>query len=771
MSVSGVNFSGLASGLDSSSIIQATVTAARAPETIWKDNITNLQAKQTAYNAVSAQLLNLQISAQSIDGLRSFDLVNATSSATDVATVTAATGSQPGTHSLDVTKLATSQRLAATAQSSATAPLGFAGQIVVNGQAINVAAGDSLQVLAGNINAANAGVSASIISPSPNQFILTLGSKNSGLQGQISLSDTAGGAFLGGTLGLLGTGTSIRHALSGGSAGSDLFVDSATSVATLEGQTAIPPTQGTVSITSGGTTKSVNINLGELLGGIANDINTAFGSSVASIATVTDPIGGTSKQQLQLSGVSGSGSLVDNNNVLANLGLVQQNYATGVQTQAAQDATFNIDGISGTRPTNTLSDVISGVTISLLRDDTSGTPAQSTITVGSDTSTIDLNITAFVKSFNDTIDLINSYQQFDPTSGNTGALFGDSTIDSIKDSLVSNVTGPVAGLPSSFSAISQVGISLDQGDHLNIDDGALTTALTNNLQDVAKLFRSAGSPTDLSVQFVSGSGDTQPSGSAGYAVAVTQPAQQAVVTAGSSLVGALGQDETLSFTGSLLGTLPGAAGAYQVGLNQGSSLDDIVSLLNADTKLSPILSASNVNNTLTLTSKAYGSLAELAVSSSVDSTLLPNSTGIGTTLLDQKGLDVAGTINGEQATGTGQFLTGSQAGGSGIAKGQALGLQLRVTATTPGNYGTVAYSSGVADIAKNYVNTQTDGFTGALTTAAQGLQDFIDSNNQNITDLELQITTLQSSLQEQYATLELTVSQLKSTSSSISALG
>ncbi|HLJ55613.1 MAG TPA: flagellar filament capping protein FliD [Chthonomonadaceae bacterium] len=770
MSVSGVNFSGLASGLDSTSIINATVTAARQPETIWKNNITNLQNKQTAYNSVSAQLLQFQTTAQTIDGLRSFNLVTATSSATDVATVSAATGSQPGSHDLTVTNLAKAEKVAATAQTSATAPLGYSGQILVNGKAINVAAGDSLQVLAGNINSANAGVNASIISPSANQFILTLASTSTGIQGKPSLSDTAGGTLLSSTLGLFSSGAALRHVVSGTTVGSDLFADSATSVATLQGQTAIPPTTGAVSITSGGTTKSVTIDLSKSLGGIASDINAAFGSSVASVATVTDPISGGSKQQLQLSGIAGSGALVDNNNVLANLGLIQRTYATGVETQAAQDANFTIDGIAGSRPTNTITDVISGVTIGLLRDGSTGTPATTTLSVGSDTATIKSNIQAYVKSFNDTIDLISNQSQFDPTTGNTGVLFGDSTTSTIVDSLVSQATSQVQGLPSSLSAISQIGITLDQTNHLNIDDAALTQALTDNLQGVAKLFQSNGQPTDSSVQFVSGTGDTQPTTGSGYAVAITQPAQQAVVTASNVLAGGLGQDETLTFTGSLLGTIAGSAGGYQLTLPQGSTVDGIVSLLNADKTLSPILSAANVGGKLTLTTKSYGSLAELAVQSNVDSSTA-NSTGIGTALVDQKGQDVAGTINGEVATGTGQFLLGSQAGGNGIAKGQALGLQLRVTATAPGSYGTITFSSGVADQLKNYVNTQTDGFTGALTTSAQGLQDSIDDNKKNISDLEASITTMQADLQQQYATLESTISQIKSTSTSIGQIG
>jgi flagellar hook-associated protein 2 len=148
-----------------------------------------------------------------------------------------------------------------------------------------------------------------------------------------------------------------------------------------------------------------------------------------------------------------------------------------------------------------------------------------------------------------------------------------------------------------------------------------------------------------------------------------------------------------------------------------------------------------------------------------------NSSGIGTTLLDQKGVDVAGTINEEAATGIGQFLTGSQQGTTSTTNGKALGLQIRVTATAPGSYGTISFTSGVADLVKNYVNTQTDGFTGALATAVNGFQDNINDLQGSITDLETQLTAQQQALTDQYAQLEATVSQLRSAGAGLAALG
>src|SRR5579884_4094332 len=639
MSISGINFSGLSTGIDTEQIIQQMLQIDKRPEELMKNQQALLQQRQAAYNSVSAQLLGLQAAAGTLDSLRAFDLVTASSSDSTVATVTAQTGAQTGAHDITVTTLAKAQKLSSAAQSSQTSPLNFTGQIIINGKAINVQASDSLQTLAANINAVQAGVSASIISPSPNQYYLTLGSNNTGLQGQISISDTAGNTFLGATLGLFDAGgaTSLRHAIGATGAGSDLFTDSATSIGTLQGQTA--PASGTVTIGTG----TVAIDLAaDSLSAIAGKINAAGIAGVTdSVATVTDPISGASRQQLQISGTQ---RFVDSNNILANLGIIQRNFAAGRQLTAAQDATFTLDGLPATRPNNTFSDAISGVTITLLKDG----GAQANLTVGSDTTTIAANIGAFVKAFNSAVDAVGSLAQYDPDTGKTGPLFGDITTQSVVDGLVSNATDVVSGLPMDLSLLSQIGITLDQSNHLVVDNDQLNTALSGNLKGVAKLFQAYGAPSNSSVQFVSSTGDTQPSGSAGYAVVVTQPATQATLLAPTAQTAPLAQDEVITFGGPLFGTSSTAplTGGHQITLHAGSTIDDVISQINGDSVVGPLISASKDATTgaLQLVSKQYGSSAEFAVVSAIPAA--NNSSGIGTTVLDQKGQDVAGTING-----------------------------------------------------------------------------------------------------------------------------
>ncbi len=766
----GINFAGLTSGIDTNAIIEQLLAVDKRPADLLTNDIARLNQRQAAYGTVSAQLLNLQAASFSLNALRAFDIVTASVADSTVIGVDAQTGAQTGTHTLSVTSLATAQKVSSAAQTSQTAPLNFSGQIIVNGKAVNVATGDSLQTLASNINAAQSGVTASIISPSANQYYLTFASTNTGVQSKISLADTGSGDLLG-ALGVFSAGgtTSNRHQISAGVIGSNLFADSATSIGTLEGQTA--PAAGNAQITIGGVTQTVAIDLGhDSLSAIAARINTAFGGSNASVATVTDPVSGATRQQLQITGAT---ALTDDKNVLTNLGLTQRNYDTGRELTQAQDAVFTIDGLAATRATNSFSDAVTGVTISLVK------PGTSDFTVGSDTASIKTNIAAFVTAFNNAVDQVGALSQYDASSGKTSPLFGDVTSQSIVDALVSNASGSIPGLPSNLSLLSQAGITLDQGNHLVIDDTKLSSALATNLDGVAHLFRANGTPSDPTIQFVSSTGDTRPSGAGGYNVVITQPATQATYTAATAQTGNLAQDEVLTFGGPLFGSSAVTApltGGKTITLRAGSSLDDVISQINGDANIGKVVSASKVGGKLQLVSKSYGASAEFAVVSGVGDTGNGDTGGIGTTVRDQKGLDVAGTINGESATGIGQYLTGSQQGAGGTGKGSAFGLQLRVTATAPTPTGpgatipTVAFTSGIADVTRNYINTQTDVYTGALSTAVNNLQDNVKDIQSSIDEINGRLKDEESTLRLKFTAMETAIARIKANSSGLAQL-
>jgi flagellar hook-associated protein 2 len=764
-----VQFSGLASGMNDQEIISELIAIDRQPEQQIQNQITGLQQQETAVNAISAQLISLQTAAKQLDNVQSFQLVKASSSDEDVATASAETGATTGTHTIVVNNLATAQTLAGTVQSSETTPLGFSGQFVLNGQAINVSSSDSLQTLAGNINSANVGVEATILSPNSNQYVLTLTSTTTGTQGQMTLSDAEGGSFLSGTLGLLGTGTTLANPIpstgTATGAASGLFTDGTTSIGTLEGQTS--PESGTVSITnSSGASAQVSIDLGtDSLSNIAANINAAGLSGVtANVVSVTNPNTGDAEQQLQINGAT---NFTDSNGVLANLGVLQSDLASGAQTTAAKNASFTIDGIQATSSTNSTSTLIPGVTVNLQSAGTTN------LTISADTSTLQTNIQNFVTQFNSTMSLIGQYDSYDASTSTAGPLFGNSTIQSVITNLVGDASAQVSGVTPTLSLLSQIGITLDSSGtppQLDVDSTALSQALSGNLQSLGDLFQQSGVASSPDVEFVSATSQTQVSPSSGYSVDVTQAATQGSITASNAMTGPLQQNETLTFGGPLFNTADTATtGGYQISLSAGSTLDQIVSQINSDPTISKSVVASDSGGQLQLTSTNYGSASEFTVYSGVDSST-PGSTGIGTTLLDAKGQDVEGTINGEMATGNGQFLTGSQVGGSGVSNGEALGLQIRVTATTPGDYGTITFSRGVADAINNYVNQETDPISGDLTQAVTALQNQVSDDNTSIATIEANVQSQQAYLQSEFSNAESAISQIQAASAGLSQL-
>jgi flagellar hook-associated protein 2 len=747
MSLSGINFSGLSTGIDTDSIVKQLVGLAQRPVRILQARQQQIQQQQIAINQIAATLAGFQAAAAALDNTTSFSSVKATSSDTSVATVSASLGAQPGNHTLQVIQLAQAHRLAATPQTSQTTPLGVSGQIVINGKAINIAASDTLQTIASHINSAKVGVNATIISTEANSYTLVLTSQNTGTANTIQLSDTGTSTILRTTLGLIDAGTSIANPITNGAA-SSRFADSSSSVGTLLGLTA--PQSGTVQI------DGVDIAIDfatDSLSAIASKINAAAIPGVsASIVATTDPVSGASRQELHIVGDS-TPTFADSNNILTNLGILS-NTPTN-ELAAAKDAIFSINGLQATRRSNTISDVISGVTFTLLKD--ADTPSTQ-ITINTDIETIKSNIKTFVNQYNQLIRTIKDLASFDPETLTGGPLFGDVTVQSLMDSLTQRVTDSISGLSGPYVALSQVGITLDQTGTLHINDSQLTAALETNLADVEKLFRAIGVASDSSVSYVSSTEKTRPSTSTGYAIYITQVAAQATLTASTQHTADDNPNvETLTFTGIQFG-----ASGYTVFLDPYSTLDGIVSKINADSTLSAILTASNVEGRLRLTAKQYGSAYSFTVVSSQPAA--NNNSGIGNTPVDATGLDVAGTINGEAASGKGQFLTGN----TGNANTE--GLQIRVTATVAGSLGTVTFTKGIANQVKEFAAGSTDFISGTLTLYSRAMDEQVSEIGKEIAALQERIKSEESRMRAEFAAMEAAVSQIRAASVGLAGL-
>ncbi len=164
------------------------------------------------------------------------------------------------------------------------------------------------------------------------------------------------------------------------------------------------------------------------------------------------------------------------------------------------DSNFTLDGIPIVRSSNTVSDVLTGVTFNL-----TGTQLPSddpvTVTVSPDTKSIQSTIQNFINSYNTLITDISqnitdsTSSSADGTAGSIirGPLAGDVSFMnlqlSLQDILMSPVTSAKNGNPNNLSAI---GIKLNNDGTLSIgDQSTLTSTLTSNPTAVSDLFNSS----------------------------------------------------------------------------------------------------------------------------------------------------------------------------------------------------------------------------------------------------------------------------------------
>ncbi len=161
----------------------------------------------------------------------------------------------------------------------------------------------------------------------------------------------------------------------------------------------------------------------------------------------------------------------------------------------AADAAFTVDGLAITRSTNSVSDVINGVTLNLKQ------VGSATVTVSADNDSIKEQIEAFVTAYNDVNTFISSNSTYDTETEEGGIFMGEGTTRTIQNNLRSMVSSTVSGLSGDLSILAQIGITTDyKTGNLDINSTTLDTNLGTNLDDIADLFtdNTSGIATQIS---------------------------------------------------------------------------------------------------------------------------------------------------------------------------------------------------------------------------------------------------------------------------------
>lgn len=382
---SDISFSGIATGIDTASLISQLMYLERAPERLLETKKKTIQGQIDTYNQLTGFLNAFKGLAAAMNTPTTF--MGKTTSVGDstVLSATSVSSSAPGTHTIEVTSLAKMQRQVSQGYASNTTAIFSTGSFQITDDAggtpitVNIAEGqNTLDGIASAINGSGANVSASVIND--------------------------------------GSGTPYRLVI----AGKD--------------------------------TKNYTFDFAGL---------------------TTDPTGGTGPLKPTL------------------LGVGDPSY------QAGTPASLKVDGIGITKTSNTISDIIPGVTLTLLKDG----GATTSVTVGNDVTGVTKKINELVASYNSAMSLVNRQSEYNAAAKRAGSLSGDSTLRTVKSQLQSVISTPVSGLAGQYTTLAAIGITSSQKDGtLTVNGATLQTALSNNFDDVVKLFTQNGGVTGLSTE-------------------------------------------------------------------------------------------------------------------------------------------------------------------------------------------------------------------------------------------------------------------------------
>ena len=163
--------------------------------------------------------------------------------------------------------------------------------------------------------------------------------------------------------------------------------------------------------------------------------------------------------------------------------LTRLDSANLVVAQAAQDATFNLDGQLVTRGSNSFSDVIEGVTIDLKK---AAIGTTETLTVEQDKGAVTAKIKRFALTYNELTDTLKKLSSYDPETKVAGPLQGDAALRGVQSSLRNILGDSIDGLE--YSNLVEIGITTDEAGHFQVDTAKLDTVMSADFTAISKLF-------------------------------------------------------------------------------------------------------------------------------------------------------------------------------------------------------------------------------------------------------------------------------------------
>jgi flagellar hook-associated protein 2 len=249
------------------------------------------------------------------------------------------------------------------------------------------------------------------------------------------------------------------------------------------------------------------------LSGLANAINaTNTGTTPSGItaSVVTDSNGA----RLVLKGGTGAAnsfSLAPNSDADSDLTRFASPQNGGGMTvaQSAQDAIIRMDGVDTVHSSNTVTDLLPGVTLNLV-----SAKVGTTVSLGvtRPTDAISQAVNDYVSAYNTLLGEITTAIAPGSTDGTTsaGPLYGNSAIGQMKTMLQHITSTALTNDPSGPQTLAEIGVSTGLDGTLTVDSNKLSTALSTYPDAVEAMFNPGQRSDNPLIKITSAMGSTKP---------------------------------------------------------------------------------------------------------------------------------------------------------------------------------------------------------------------------------------------------------------------
>lgn len=507
--MSSIQLSGLSTGIDTQALVQQLMAVEQRRLTMYNDNIEELEEKKTTISELQSKLFSYKSALNDLSDASQLRSFQAKSNDEDALTVSANSNSYEGSHTVQIKQLATADRWVHGGFKYSTSYVGegtFLFSYNNQQMTIQTTAETTLEDLVNLINndPENPGVTASILKyddGADGVYHLVLSGRNSGSDYQISIdSSSAEYQTAASTLQTNSENASQTTQISALDDFSDQGVD-------FTNITQVTISGSQHDGTAVNTTFVINqySTIEDLIGEIENAYNdTVRVTFEDGQFSVTDKTTGTSLMTVNLSFETGTetATLTFNQSTVGGsvvADITSLDAATFSETQSAQDSLFKVDDYPPgadewiSRSTNTVDDVIAGVTLNLHGttedSDNPGTYDKVEINLTRDTEQLKEKLNSMIEAYNTVVMYFDEKTTYDEETNTAGVLSSEYSLTSIRTllrtPLLTNATGFTAS--DSFLNPGDIGLSVGADGMLEINQNEFDEAIVDDYLGVLSL--------------------------------------------------------------------------------------------------------------------------------------------------------------------------------------------------------------------------------------------------------------------------------------------